>query len=49
MAGRLLTSPLAFLVAGIRDFALFAGATIGRSVCSFTHRMLRSAPNIARR
>ncbi|HTX32105.1 MAG TPA: hypothetical protein VMD09_12020 [Solirubrobacteraceae bacterium] len=30
LAGRLLTSPLAFLLAGLLDFALFAGAAIRR-------------------
>lgn len=46
--GRLLTSPIAFLVAGLLDFALYASATIARAVCSLTSRMLRSGPNIAR-
>jgi hypothetical protein len=49
MAGRLLTSPLAFLIAGLTDFLLFAGATIGRGACSLPHRMLKSIPKIARR
>jgi hypothetical protein len=49
LAGRLLTSPVAFLVAGVLDFALFASATIGRSLCSLAHRMLAAAPKIAAR
>ena len=49
LTGRLLTSPLAFLIAGVTDFLLFAGATIGRGACSLTHCMLKSVPKIARR
>jgi hypothetical protein len=49
LAGRLLTSPVAFLVAGILDFGLFAAATIGRAMCSLAHRMLAAAPKIADR
>jgi hypothetical protein len=49
LAGRLLTSPLAFLIAGLADFLIFAGATIRRGACSVTHRMLESIPKIARR
>jgi hypothetical protein len=48
-AGRLLTSPVAFLFAGIVDFVLLAGATISRSGCSLTHRMLQSVRKIERR
>ena len=46
LAGRLLTSPLAFLAGGVLDFFLFAGATIGRTVCSHAHRMFRALSNI---
>jgi hypothetical protein len=49
LAGRLLTSPLAFLVAGIADFVWFAGATLARSACSLTRRMRQAVSNIERR
>jgi hypothetical protein len=48
IAGRAITSPFAFLFAGILDFALFAGATIGRGLCSVSHCMRRAVPKIER-
>lgn len=48
-AGRLLTSPLAFLAAGLLDFTFFAGATIARLACSLAHRMITASPKIAPR
>ncbi len=49
IAGRLLTSPPAFLLAGLLDSLLYLGATIGRSVCSLTDRMPESLSKIASR
>ena len=49
LAGKLLTGPLAFLVAGLIDFGVFAGATFSRAVFSVTHRMLNALSNIAPR
>jgi hypothetical protein len=41
LAGRLLTSPFAFLFAGILDFTLFAAAVIRRGVRSLGSALVR--------
>jgi hypothetical protein len=49
IAGRLLTSPLAFLLAGLVDLFLYAAAAIGRSVRSRADRMSEWLSEIAAR
>jgi hypothetical protein len=49
IAGRLLTSPLAFLLAGLVDLFLYAGGTMGRSVRSRADRTSEWLSKIAAR